>query len=108
MLDVLIVSTFRITFYQFPSLKTDGGLSAALRIVHYGSGARDPGLYSWNCTVIQIQVRYTRALLYVLFAHMVTVLSVDLNAAGSMLATDSGDSQARICACYKFLSRKLL
>jgi hypothetical protein len=75
------------------------GLYRDLRIVVFNFGIREVRLCNACCRAIKIQVSFS---ILFCFGEMLTffllqVISIDLSPAGSILATGSGDWQARIC-----------
>ena len=61
------------------------------------SGSKDRGVQFWDARTAIVQC--------MLQGHKNSVISIDLSPAGNVLATGSGDWQARICelACFVFL-----
>jgi hypothetical protein len=77
------------------------GLYQDLKIVVSSFGIRKVRLYNVSCRDIKIQVEFLLSLfllsLFPLLNFFLLVISVDLSPAGDILATGSGDWQARIC-----------
>jgi hypothetical protein len=73
------------------------GLYLDLKIVVSNFGTREVRLCNVCCRDIKIRVSFF--LFFVLrgIANVSPVISIDLSPAGSILATGSGDWQARIC-----------
>ena len=56
------------------------------------SGSKDRGVHFWDSRTAQVQL--------MLQGHKNSVISIDLAATGGILATGSGDMQARLCMCF--------
>lgn len=64
------------------------------------SGSKDRGVQFWDARTAMVQC--------MLQGHKNSVISIDLSRAGNMLATGSGDSQARICSSFAQPHQRLL
>ena len=59
------------------------------------SGSKDRGVQFWDAKTANVQC--------MLQGHKNSVISIDLSPTGGILATGSGDMQARLCKWFSFL-----